>query len=172
MTVINYTPGNWYWIVAGSTSQVWASARISYVPITDSAYVTWLSDGNLPSRINSPTELYAVLLTQWLPGVVSAGCAVTSTATPALNGTYALDQPSLFNITSLSAGIAAGKPLPGGGTTFNYPDISSAQHAFTGANFLDFAAAIETLIYSAQQALAALLAGTSAAFPALSVTIA
>jgi hypothetical protein len=111
----------------------------------------------------TPTQQAAILL--------SAGCQIVSTGTPAISGTYALDANSLFNLTALSAGIAAGKPLPGGGITFNYPDISAAQHAFTGANFLDMAVAVEGYVYAINQTLVALADGQTASFPTLPITI-
>jgi hypothetical protein len=169
---MNYSPSNWYWIVAGSTTQVWSSARVQYVPVTDATYVAWLAAGGVPTKIDSAGSLWQVLVAQWLPTAFSGGVAVTSTGTPALSGTYATDPASIANIVALSTGIAAGKPLPGGGSSFNYPDSSGAMHAFTAANFLDFAAAIEALIYNAEQSLSTLLNGGSASMPSPSLTIA
>jgi hypothetical protein len=169
---MKYNPSNWYWIVAGSTTQVWASARCQYVPVADATYVAWLAAGNLPSRIGSVAELVEVLQQQWMPQAIAGGVAVTSSGTPALNGTYAVDAGSQANIAALSTGIAAGKPLPGGGATFNYPDIEGTQHAFSAANFLNFAAAIEGYIYALDQALATLVNGGSAALPSTPLAIA
>lgn len=167
-----YNPGDWYWIVAGSTSQVWSSARVEYAPVNDQTYVAWLSSGGLPTKIANATELAQVLLQQWAPLVQAGGVQVTSTGTPALNGTYAVDAVSQAQITSLSTGIAAGKPLPGGGSTFNYSDITGGQHAFNSTNFLDFAAAIEGYIYNFNQALIASVSGTPTALPSTALTIA
>lgn len=47
----NYNPSNWYWIVDGSTSQVYSSASDSYVATTDSTYEAWLAAGNVPTKI-------------------------------------------------------------------------------------------------------------------------
>jgi hypothetical protein len=71
----------------------------------------------------------------------------------------------------LSTGIAAGKPLPGGGSTFNYPDLANVMHAFNSTNFLNFATAIEGLIYNVTQALYTLVTGGSATLPSNSLTI-
>jgi hypothetical protein len=168
---MNYNPNNWYWIVAGSTTEVWASARTQYVPLTDATYTAWLAAGNLPTRILNAAELVDVLTVQWLPSVMAQGVTITSTATPALNSTYAVDQASLANISALATGIAAGKGLPGGGSTFNYPDATGTMQAFTSANFLAFAAAIETYDYAYTQALAALVSGSTATLPASALTI-
>jgi hypothetical protein len=56
-----YTPENWYWIVAGSATQVFSSASGTYVPITDATYLTWTADGTLPTSIASEAELGEVL---------------------------------------------------------------------------------------------------------------
>lgn len=49
----NYNPKSWYWIVAGSTEQVYSSASSSYVPVTDAIYETWLAAGNIPTKISA-----------------------------------------------------------------------------------------------------------------------
>ena len=54
---VNYNPRDWYWIVAGSTTQVYSSKIGNYVPISDAAYVAWLAAGNTPSRIGTEAEL-------------------------------------------------------------------------------------------------------------------
>jgi hypothetical protein len=57
-----YTPANWYWIIAGDDRQVYSSARASTVAIGDKAYKTWLAQGNAPTRIASMDELKDVLI--------------------------------------------------------------------------------------------------------------
>ena len=63
-----YNPKDWYWIVAGSTTQVFSSARQAYVPVTDATYLAWRA-ANFPTQIISEVELIAVLAQQ-APGVV------------------------------------------------------------------------------------------------------
>lgn len=58
---MNYIPQNWYWIVAGSTSQVYSSLSGSYVTPSDSTYQSWLASGNTPTRIDTESNLGAVL---------------------------------------------------------------------------------------------------------------
>lgn len=172
MGLVPYSPTDHYWIVAGSTTQVWSSARMAYVPATDETYQAWRESGNYATVINSGADLYNVMLAQVAPAIMAGGVTVTSTATPALNGKYSVDATSIGNITALSTGIAAGKPLPGGGSSFNYPDAANAMHAFSSADFLDFAAAIEGYIYNFEQTLLTLLTGGTASMPAASLTIA
>jgi hypothetical protein len=79
---------------------------------------------------------------------LAAGAAVTSTATPTLDGTYALGPAAQQMISSVAAGIAARNRVPGGGATFEYKDASGAAHSFTAQQFLDFASAIEDYVYA------------------------
>ena len=57
----DYNPANWYWIVAGSTTQVFSSASGNYVTMADATYQAWLAGGNAPTRIASEAELGDVL---------------------------------------------------------------------------------------------------------------
>jgi hypothetical protein len=160
-----YNPAAWYWIVAGGTAQIWSSAALAYVPSSDPGYQAWLAQGNLPSRIGSTGELLQVTLAQVVPNIFAQGVAVQSSGTPSLNAIYAIIPSALDALTSLSTGIAAGKPLPGGGSTFNYPDATGSPHALTSTNLLNLAAAIESYVYNYQQSLGALLVGTAASLP-------
>lgn len=56
-----YNPANWYWIVAGSTTQVYSSAAVAYVPVTDPTYLAWLANGNKPTSIAVEQDLWDVL---------------------------------------------------------------------------------------------------------------
>jgi hypothetical protein len=57
----SYSPSNWYWIVAGSTTQVFSSASGSYVALTNATYEAWVAAGNIPSIAASEAALLAVL---------------------------------------------------------------------------------------------------------------
>lgn len=59
--MITYNPFDWYWIVDGDDSQVYASARQSYVPIDDAAYVAWREQGNVATNIDTEASLIDVL---------------------------------------------------------------------------------------------------------------
>jgi hypothetical protein len=93
---------------------------------------------------------------------------ITSTATPTLNGTYAIDPVSRGNIIAVQTSINAGLGIPGGGTTFNYLDASNTPHAFTAANFTAFATAIRDYVYALTQ----VASGAVADLPATPLTIA
>jgi len=52
---------NWYWAVAGSTTQVYSSATGGYVPVADADYVAWKASGKTASKIVSEAALGAYL---------------------------------------------------------------------------------------------------------------
>lgn len=58
---VNFTPANWYWAVANSTTQVFSSAVGDYVPTTDATHQAWLAAGNKPTKIDTESNLGGVL---------------------------------------------------------------------------------------------------------------
>jgi hypothetical protein len=58
---ISYEPKNWYWRVAGSTTQVYSSKAGDYVPVANATYQAWLASGGVPTNIASEAELGDVL---------------------------------------------------------------------------------------------------------------
>lgn len=102
---------------------------------------------------------------------VSAGLTITSTGTPALNGTYAVDTAARDVISAVEAGIAGGKGLPGGGSTFNHLDIAGVPHAFDATSFPNFAAAVRDYYYALIQTLVSIKGGHGGTWPSASATI-
>jgi hypothetical protein len=170
MIVTFYNFSDWYWIVSGDASRVWSSARMMFVPASDPDYQAWQQPGKVATRIGSTDELFSVLVQQCFAAAASAGVSVNCVSDASLSGIYSIDPQSLQNISAISTGIAAGKPLPGGGAKFPYPIGSS--HNFDGANFLNFASAIEGFVWAYQQAIADRLAGTATPVPSASLSIA
>lgn len=167
-----YNVLDWYWAVAGDPN-VWSSARTGYFATSDATYLAWLADDptRIPKAIDSAALLGGVMQQDWLPQALKV-VQVQSTGTPALNGTYAIDTLSQAQITGISAGIAAGKGLPGGGGAFFWPDVTGVPHSFNSANFLNFASGIEAFLYSFTQALGATVAGFPTPLPTQPITIA
>ena len=56
-----FIPGDWYWIVNGSTTQVYSSKVGNYVSITDPAYLAWVTDTRKPTKIASEADLGTTL---------------------------------------------------------------------------------------------------------------
>ncbi len=93
-----------------------------------------------PQPTPMPAQIAAEALT--------SGIAITSTATPSLNGTYGCAPSDQANITAIITGIAAGEGLPGGGASFYWVDMTGAPYSFTQAQFLTLAKAIRDYVYA------------------------
>jgi hypothetical protein len=167
-----FVPTSWYWIVGGNAAEIWSSASLGYVPATDATYAAWLAAGNQPTAIGSAAELYQVMQQDVAPVLQAAGVQVTSTSTPALNGAYPIDPAAQSIMSAIAAGVAAGKGLPSGTSTFAYPNSAGAEVTFTADQFTNFAAACEAYLYAFNQALAARVGGSSTAMPSTALTIA
>lgn len=60
----DYKASDWYWIVGGSTTQVFSSFAKSYVPVSNARYVAWVADRHRPTKIATEAELFDVLAEQ------------------------------------------------------------------------------------------------------------
>jgi hypothetical protein len=74
-SIRSYDPFNWYWIVAGSTTQVYSSAVVAYVPVGNATYVAWLAAGGIPTKIAVEQDLWDLLT---VAGVAIPAGAATS----------------------------------------------------------------------------------------------
>jgi hypothetical protein len=108
---------------------------------------------------------------------LAAGVVIVSAGTPALNGTYAIDDATRANITSEAlyiqvtstpgpAKFTNGQPLK------NWKDIANGVHQFDTAHFIDFAEAIGAFYDTLTAALDAALAGGAWAAPNNALAIA
>lgn len=57
----SFNPENWYWYVGGDKTKAYSSASGDYVQAADPMFVAWLSDGTLPTNIDTEANLGAVL---------------------------------------------------------------------------------------------------------------
>jgi hypothetical protein len=163
-----YDVTNWYWFVAGNTSQVYSSAEAQYVPSSDATYLAWAASNTTTNVLNA-AELFQVLSLQWVPLIFQAGITLTSISTPSLNGNYPLDPTSQSYITSVAASIANGKGLPGKGSrrlSFIFNGVS-----FTSANFLNFASAVRDYVYNLVQDLQQIVTTGTGSLPTSNITI-
>jgi hypothetical protein len=62
-----YNPAKWFWVVAGSTTEVYSSAAVAYVGVDNTTYQAWLSRGNEPTAITTEQELIDVLTLAGVP---------------------------------------------------------------------------------------------------------
>lgn len=80
-------------------------------------------------------------LAQQAGRMIASGCQISSTSTPALNGTYAADPVSQQHIAAEIVSIMLNGTFTDGTTTIEWLDVSGATHAFTIAEFKSFATA-------------------------------
>lgn len=59
--MITYNPNDWYWIVAGSVTQVYSSKVGDYVQVNDPAYSAWKLSGGAAPAIDSEDTLSEIL---------------------------------------------------------------------------------------------------------------
>lgn len=67
----SFDPFNWYWIVGGSTTQVYSSAVGDYVPVADATYQAWIAPGRVPTAIDTEANLGQVLASYLLRPVAA-----------------------------------------------------------------------------------------------------
>lgn len=161
-----YNAHNWYWIVAGS-ARVWSSASLSYIEKTNNDYVVWCKRGNIPTMIESSSSLLQVLSQQVQPTVMAKGVQLMTDP----GGNYPLTDAALTLMGNLNNNIIAGRPLLGGGDTFNFTDADGAQRAFSAAKFSDFVHACHNYVYTWTQALTTNLNGGKAVYPSRQIKI-
>jgi hypothetical protein len=89
---------NWYWFVAGDTSQVYSSASHSYVAVADSTYQAWLTDGGITTSIATFIDLIDVLSPE--PGAAITEDFSSTSVNPTTGGpwTFAVTASKFFPI--------------------------------------------------------------------------
>lgn len=117
---------------------------------------SWSPDGDLTfgaamttDQISAVEAVYTAhnpatvpLVTQAQAALV-AGVSVTSTGTPAINGTYDISPASQGRLAAVSTYILVNSKFPGGVTSYGWVDTSGVPHVFPStALFQAFATAI------------------------------
>jgi hypothetical protein len=162
----NYDPANWYWVVGGSTSQVYASARAAYVDVTDTTYEAWLSAGGFPTKIDTDSDLKLVLFQ-----ADALSIDLTSTGTPSLNGLYSVSKQSQLNVTETVGYIELNGNFPGGGSTMLWLGSDGTPHTFPNvATFKNFATAFADFVASVVEYIDG--NGAAGSVPSTAITIA
>jgi hypothetical protein len=102
---------------------------------------------------------------------IAAGIAITSTSTPDLTCTMALDSTTMDQIGAVARDASSGLGLPGGLDTFTYPDIDSTPRAFSQAQIIALYRAQRDLIYQLSTQAAIMRQGLVPSWPAQTATI-
>lgn len=98
---------------------------------------------------------------------IAAGCAIVSTGTAAISGTYGIVAQDEINMSGLQAGIAAGAPWLGW-----YRDIDGARHTMTSAQATALFTAILGYVEALEEAYETTNGGDAWVAPAQPNTIA
>lgn len=100
----------------------------------------------------------------------AAGVTIISTsAIPSLaspGAKFSISEGARVNMVAIYARVKSGDGLPGGGSTFNYPDMVGTWHSFTAVTVLPFALAICDYYYAVTQV------SNGGAAPSSTITIA
>ncbi len=139
---------------AGATAAQQAQAAAAIAALTPAQW---------QARAQAPLLLAAAL---------AAGCQISSSSTPALNGTYAIDPASQQQVAAISLYIQVNGKFPAGETALAWPDASGVTHSFPAmASFQAFATALGDYVTALALAYQATLAGSAWSPPAMPVVI-
>lgn len=102
---------------------------------------------------------------QVLAGKVADGLAITSTSTPALACTMALDATTMDQIGSVARDASSGLGLPADLPTFTYPDIDSTPRTFSEAQVIALYKAQRNMLYTLNTQAAIMRQGGEPSWP-------
>lgn len=158
------------------TEQIYAFEDDVVVTDTAGVYSFKAADG---TALTLPTTLAPYVVPPVVPSpgaalaaeagaAFAAGLAITSTGTPALNGTYAIDPATQAHIQAEVISILLNSTFADGSTTVVWPDMAGNTHTFGSiAEFKQFAAAVAAYV----AALFKVGNGTLTTLPAATATI-
>ena len=164
-------PGNWPKSdIAGLTPVVMAAPPASDVTVTGSTVT--LVNGVPTQELQTAPIPAATILQQQAAAALSAGLSITSTGTPALNGTYRVASGVPFgreDIGTEAQFVSTFSEFTNGATTLDWPLIDGKTFVTfpTTASFMNFAKAAAQF-FAACKAIAAIGAGS---LPTASATI-
>lgn len=124
-----------------------------------------VNDGTLVDYVPPPPP--PPTLEQQAATMIAGPVPLQSTGTPSLNATYATDVTTQTQMTAIASAINAGLGLPGGGSTFNWPDSDGNAHQWNEAQFLQFAHSLMNFLYACTQ----VVGGHSTSLPASPIVI-
>jgi hypothetical protein len=184
----NYNPSNWYWLVGNKPSQVFSSAVPGYVALNNATYDAWTAAGNKATNALSDGELTDVLAkaglptavvaaagvtsmgnvpaSDALPAMLAAGCQITSTSTPALNGLYPIDPATAARITAEQVMIQVSGKFTNGQTTRAWYTATGTAPVFTTTQFTAFAEAVAGYVDGIFAGVTAMAANSTPTWPA------
>ena len=149
------------------------------IAVTDAAYTALFAaqsagqiiqadaNGN-PEAVAPAPPSPAQVISAAAAAALAGGLAVTSTGTPALNGTYACDSNTTANINAEITSVMLNSTFADGTTSLAWPDTSLALHTFNVTQFKAFATALAAFVSGVRK----YAMGINSSLPSSSVTIA
>lgn len=102
----------------------------------------------------------------------NGGIAITSSSSPGINATYAIDPVTIEQITPLAVYAVQFGDFPSGLVEHAHPDIAGAVHSFSVDEFVAFWRAVMQLLWQINAQADAMRAGGTPAWPEQSATLA
>ncbi|MHB1305288.1 MAG: DUF4376 domain-containing protein [Acidiphilium sp.] len=125
--------------IEAETFPVHSALEWAPIPSGEAVAVGW-SYAN--GAFSAPPAPPPPTLAQQATAALSAGLAITSTNTPALDGTYSCDDAAQARINRVAVYVQMNGKFPGGTSTIAWLDATGAQHVFSVAQFQAFATAV------------------------------
>ena len=151
-----------YWPLTPTTPPTYsASTQNAPVEVVPTFSGAWTQQWAAPTAL-SAAQLEA-LVPQTLANILAAGLAVTSTATAALNATYATTPAAMAYLAVAS--------LPTASAIFKFPDQSGALHSFSTIQFATLAKVLRDYVVAVNTAAAENASGTVTAYPVATAAI-
>jgi hypothetical protein len=88
---------------------------------------------------------------QQATALMGSPVVVQCTTVPALDATYENTSLTRQTMTGIVAQMNADMTLPGGGTTFNWPDVDGTMRMWPPSEFVAFTNALTQFVYACQQ---------------------
>jgi hypothetical protein len=129
-------------------------------------YLAWVAAGNTP---DPAPPAPAPTLPQQAEALLSSGLTITSTSTPALNGTYPATPTAVSYVQAEMLSVLINGTFADGETTLQWADATGTLHTFPNvAVFKAFATAVGAFVAAATK----VEIGASTTLPPASATIA
>lgn len=136
------------------------------------AYQIWLTAGNSADPYFAPSPTPQQQFNMILGSGMSTSWTISNGPEGSLNGVYAIDQQTQFNITAETATILASDMFSTGGTTRYWLNMAGNPMLMNITQFEAFALAVGSYVNSLYAVLAQLQAGAVVSWPNNQVTIA
>jgi hypothetical protein len=154
------------WYDTDATTYPTMPDQADLLPVTDAQWLARLSTPYIVNGVPAgapPSDAMAAGLA--LATAIASGITIASTGTPALNGVYALDALTMDQVGAVARDAASGLGLPGGGSTFEYPDRAGTPMTFTEQQIIGLYKAMRDLLLGLNTAAATQRAGGTPTWP-------